>query len=286
MKKIEDYLTERYTKGTAKRYLRDIKIYTTEMPGHKIATYSEIMEYIGRLRKKYDNPETIKTILHGIKKYYAWLVATGQRTDHPCKFLNIKDKTSKAVQLQDLFTSDELELLLERKERYTSLKIRNQVILGLLIYQGITTGELTRIELKDIDTETGEIYIKASSKQNSRTLKLKPKQVLPLYRYINEIRPTLLRNASENLIINKLGNAETGEQISYLISTFKYLFPDRNLNPKTIRQSVITNLLKAGNDLRVVQVFAGHRYPSATEQYKQTNVDKLKKMVEKYHPLK
>ena len=155
----------------------------------------------------------------------------------------------------------------------------------MLIYQGLATGELARIALKDINTETGEIYIKASSKLNSRTLKLKPKQVLPIYRYINEIRPKLVKTQTENLIINKLGNAETGEQISYLVSTFKHLFPDRNLNPQTIRQSVITNLLKAGNDLRVVQVFAGHKYPSATEQYKQEDVEKLKKQVEKYHPL-
>jgi len=286
MKKLEEYVAERHTKGTAKRYLRDIDIYQKEMLGHELATYSEIMEYIGRLRKKYENPETVKTILHGIKKYYAWLVATGQRTDHPCRFLNLKDKKAKSVQLQDLFTTDELELLLERKERYTDLKIRNQVILGMLIYQGITTGELTRIELQDINTETGELYIRSSVKLNSRTLKLKPQQVLPLYRYINEMRPKLLKRQTKNLIINKLGNAETGEQISYLISTFKHLFPDRNLNPKTIRQSVITNLLKTGNDLRVVQVFAGHKYPSATEQYKQTNVDALRKTVEKYHPLK
>lgn len=285
MKKLEIYLQERHTPATAKRYLRDITVYREEMPGHQTATYSDIMEYLGTLRKRYQNPETIKCTLHGIKKYYAWLVATGQRNDHPCRFLNLKDKQNRSIQLQDLFTSEELDLLLDRKERYTDLKIRNQVIIGLLIYQGITTGELTRIELADINLDTAEIYIKSSSKLNSRTLKLKPKQVLPLHKYIHEIRPNLIRTKTEKLIINKLGNAETGEQISYLVSTFKHLFPERNLNPKTIRQSVIANLLKAGNDLRVVQVFAGHKYPSATENYKQANVEQLKKLVQKFHPL-
>lgn len=285
MKELEAYLQERHTKATAKRYLRDIEIYQKAMPGHQFATYSEIMDYIGRLRKRYKNPQTLKTILHGIKKYYSWLVATGMRLDHPCRFLNLKDKKGKKIQLQDLFTVAELELLLNRKERYTGLKVRNQVILSLLIYQGITTGELVRLELKDLNTETGELYIRSSSKLNSRTLKLKPQQILPIYRYIHEIRPKLLRVATQNLIINKLGKAETGDQISYLVSTFKHLFPDRNLNPQTIRQSVLTNLLKAGNDLRVVQVFAGHKYPSATEQYKQSNVEQLKKQIDKYHPL-
>ena len=282
---IEKYLNDRHTKATAKRYLRDIELYQKEMPNHKTATYSDIMNYVGKLRKQYDKPETIKCTLHGIKKYYAWLVATGQRNDHPCRFLNLKDKQNRSIQLQDLFTSEELEGLLDRRERYTKLKTRNQVIIGLLIYQGITTGELTRIELQDINLDTAEIYIKASSKQNSRTLKLKPKQILPLHKYIHEIRPELLRTKTRNLIINKLGKPENGEQISYLVSTFKHLFAERNLNPKKIRQSVIANFLKAGNDLRVVQVFAGHKYPSATENYKQVGVEQLKKLVAKYHPL-
>lgn len=240
---------------------------------------------INRFRIHLERLGYSKTTLHGIKKYYSWLVSIGQRNDHPCRFLNLKDKTSRNIQLQDLFTAEELEVLLERRERYTDLKNRNQVIIGLLIYQGITTGELTRIELQDIDLEVGEIYIKSSSKLNSRTLKLKPNQILPMHQYIHEIRPKLLSVKTEALIINKLGNAETGEQISYLVSTFKHLFPGRNLNPKTIRQSIIANLLKSGNDLSVVQVFAGHKYPSATENYKQVNVEQLKKLVAKYHPL-
>lgn len=283
---LEKYLDDRHTKATANRYLRDINIYCKEVSGHQSAVYSEIMDYIGSLRKRYKNPETIKCTLQGIKKYYGWLVATGQRKDHPCKFLYLKDKRSKDIQLQDLFSTEELEILLDRQERFAKLKLRNQIILGLLIYQGITTGEITRIELKDVNMETGELYIKASSKQNSRTLKLKPKQILPLDRYMTEIRPELVKRSTDRLIINQRGNPETGTQISYLVSTFKHYFAERNLNPKTIRQSVISNLLKAGNDLRVVQVYAGHKYPSSTEQYKQANVEQLKKQVEKYHPLK
>jgi len=284
--KLENYLNKRHTKGTAKRYLRDIQIYRKANPNHKTATYSDIMDYIGKLRQQYKNPQSVRTILYSLKKYYSFLVYVKERKDHPCRFINLKDKQNRNIQLQDLFTTDELEQLLERKERYINLKTKNQVVLSLLIYQGLTTGELTRIELKDLDLEKAEIYIKSSSKLNSRTLKLKSKQILIFHKYITEVRPRIIKKESNILIINKLGNPETGEQISYLVGTFKYLFSDRNLNPKTIRQSVITNLLKAGNDLRIVQVFAGHKYPSATEKYKQTNVEELKKEVQKYHPLK
>jgi integrase/recombinase XerD len=45
--------------------------------------------------------------------------------------------------------------------------------------------------------------------------------------------------------------------------TPKPLFPNRDLNAKTIRQSVITNLLKQKKDLRAVHVFAGHKKPGS-----------------------
>ena len=290
---LKEYLNKRHTKATANRYLRDIEIYQKVNLNHKTATYGDIMDYIGELRQKYKNPQSVKTILHSLKKYYSYLVFIRERTDHPCKFIHLKEKQNRNVQLQDLFTAEELELLLERKERYQELKIKNQVVLSLLIYQGLTTGELTRLETKDIDLEKGEIYIKSSSKLNSRTLKLKSKQILLFHKYMSDLRPKMMKKPTDlalsgvegKLIINKLGNPETGEQISYLVSTFKHLFPERNLNPKTIRQSVITNLLKSGNDLRIVQVFSGHKYASATERYKQTNVEELKKQVQKYHPL-
>jgi integrase/recombinase XerD len=63
-------------------------------------------------------------------------------------------------------------------------------------------------------------------------------------------------------------------------------YSPRKVNCLSIRQSVITNLLKAGKDLRLVQVFAGHKYPSATEKYRQSNIEALKTAVQQYHPMR
>ena len=79
----------------------------------------------------------------------------------------------------------------------------------------------------------------------------------------------------------------SGEDITKHVNrSFKNVYPARKVNAQTIRQSVIANLLKQGNDISVVQAFAGHKYPSSTERYKQTEVETLKAAVNKYHPLK
>lgn len=285
--KLEEYLQARYTQGTVKRYYRDIVTYLDAVGQQQAQTakYSDIMQYIGTLRKQYSNPETIKCTLQGIKKYYFWLIYEGIRKDHPCRNLHLKDKRGSDVQLQDLFTTKELELLMDRKGRYKDVNLKNLVVTSLLIYQAVTRNDLVRLTLKDINLEEGTIYIKADTKTNARTLKLKPKQIMLLYKYLNETRAKWLKEETDQLLITNRGTAETGECLKHLFKPFRKLFPGRVLHAKTIRQSVIANLLKDGNDLRLIQVFAGHKYPSSTERYKQTGIDQLKAGIEKYHPL-
>ncbi|MGB8489822.1 MAG: tyrosine-type recombinase/integrase [Bacteroidales bacterium] len=113
----------------------------------------------------------------------------------------------------------------------------------------------------------------------------KTSQVMFFYNYINKPRPKLLRCDTDRLVLTLRGSAENGEGINYLIETFKPLVPELNLNARTIRQSVITNMLKEGKDLRIVQVFAGHKKISSTEKYRQSGLGELQNAIEKYHPL-
>ena len=281
---VENYLYKKYKSTTAKAYARDIKKYLERHPRAKTARYSDIINYLEYQRRK-QSPGSLSRILQSIKKYYNYLIATDQREDHPCEKLKIKDHYRKDVQLQDLFSEKELERLLEIKSRYKILKKRNQLMLSLLIYQGLTSGELVRLEIKDLDLERGTIYIKSSHRQNARTLKLRSNQILIAHQYINEDRVKLLKVETENLVITKRGSEEKGEGISYLVSRMQIKFPNRNLNPKTIRQSVIRNKLKGGGELRSVQVFAGHKYPSSTERYRQNNIEELRSAIRKHHPL-
>ena len=156
--------------------------------------------------------------------------------------------------------------------------------MSILIYQAVLPGELAAITTEDINLEKGTIYIRATAKTNARALQLKPGQILLFYRYMNEIRPKLLLknpNAAneKTLLISHRGNPETVGSLVSHIQRMKNRFPGRALNMQSIRQSVITNLLSQGNDLRIVQVFAGHKYPSTTEKYKKTNVEALQSAI-------
>jgi len=284
---LEGYLQDKYSPQTVKVYLLDIERYLQYMGPERAekATYQDVMEYVDYLRKSFSNPGTVNRMLYAVKAWYFYLITSGKRADHPCRQLRLKDARAGDIQLQDLFSSAEMEKLLQRKERYPLATQRNRVVISLLIYQGLRQGEIPRIRLEDIDLESGSIYVREMTRSAARTLTLKSNQVMLLYDYIEKVRPALLKTDTDRLVVTLRGTPESGGGISYLVETFKPLFPDRNLNPRTIRQSVITNLLKEGKDLRVVQVFAGHKKISTTEKYRQSGLEELQAAIEKHHPL-
>jgi integrase/recombinase XerD len=116
---------------------------------------------------------------------------------------------------------------------------------------------------------------------------LRSSQVLLFYEYIHRIRGELLHNASvKALLIGLRGEPMKAADITkHVKRSCKGLYPGRQVNAQTIRQSVIANLLKQGRDLSVVQAFAGHKYPSSTGQYRQNEVKTLQAAVNQYHPL-
>jgi len=284
---LQDYLRKQYTADTATLYLQEINRYLTSHPRAATAVYKDILAYIGALRTRYNNASTLNRILCSLKAYYAYLCASGQRPDNPAKSILLKDQRSRDIQLQDLFTMEELETLLHRTERYSHLTSRNKVLMSLLIYQALYPVEMEALTTRNINLEAGTVYIKMTAKTNSRELSLKPSQILLFYDYIREIRPRLLRDSmTDQLLIGHRGQPMPAEDITKHVKRgFADLYPGRTVNAQTIRQSVIVHLLKQGHSLSVVQAFAGHKYPSSTERYRQSEIETLKAAIEKYHPI-
>ncbi|THF51733.1 integrase [Flavobacterium supellecticarium] len=284
--KLEDYLKQRLAEKTAQSYLFTINNFIKTNPKCKRYKFHDIINYMDEVTQKQSNTQYRIRILSAIKKYYEYLVMTGVRKDHPCKKLNIKNRSNLDIQLQDLFSSEELQLLLQRENRYWFLESRNNVLLSLLIYQGLTSEEITKLELKDIDLENGTIYIKTSNTLNGRTLELLNKQILPLSKYIDEVRPKMLRCNTDKLILNKLGKPISVDGIHSVIDPLKNLFPDRKLNPQTIRMSVICNWLNEKKyDLVKVQELAGHKWPGTTEKYIRVDVNAERELINRYFPI-
>ena len=151
---------------------------------------------------------------------------------------------------------------------------RNVVLLGLLIYQGLTSGETAKLETNHINLTEGKIYIPSTRKSNARTLKLQANQILPIKTYIEEFKPNPFLFTSK----------KQSDMICKIISQAKKLNPEI-IDSRQIRTSVIMSWLKT-NNIRQVQYMAGHKSIRSTEQYRQQDLTDLVRQLELFHPLK
>lgn len=289
---FKDYLSRNYTLGTTKRYSRAVRLFLGYMGNKEAveqATYNQIINYLHTLReRKYSNSH-MTAELAGLKALYTYLVIKGTRIDNPTMSIFLNDRRRNDIQYQNLFSREDLEQLLEQGSRYKLLTNRNKLAMSFYTYQALNTGEIVKLTLDDADIDKGTVFIKAGSKTNSRILPLENKQILYLDRYLHFERPKLIekqelksRYQGAKLLIGKLGNPVTGDQVQYLTESKRSIFPMRTLNPKTIRASVLVNLFKQGWDVKDVQLFAGHKYPSTTERYKPEDLSDLKEAVERW----
>lgn len=286
---LKDYLVKRFAARTAHCYGLMIDHYRDHVSDPQQARYKDVLDYLENRRSEGRQSHTLRSYLAAIKAYYDYLSKTGRRKDHPCKHLRLKDRVDHRINVQDLFSSTELELLFEQPPRKITRQppttLRDKVILSLLIYQALTTKSIVNLEVKDLNLDGATVYIKADTTLNARTLELHPRQIMLMNRYLNEERHILNKPDSDKLILTRRYQPERGCGVHDVVKAYRKLYSTKTLTPLAIRQSVIANLLKAGKDIRAVQVFAGHKSPMTTERYQQTGIEELTAAVMKFHPL-
>lgn len=280
------FLDGKLAKSTLDTYTRVIDHFLITNPRAPYMSHAELEEHNASLLERY-KPKTAKLKFSAIKLYYDYLVESGKRNDHPCK--SISNRTRRGnIQVQDLFSKEELEELLNREARYELIGSRDKAIISILIYQGLTAGEIVKLKQSDIDLDAGVISVKGSSKLNGRRLEIIGKQALILDKYINNTRPKLLRirgiDYTDSLFVGKTGEPIQIDTFKTLFRPLKYLYPDRNLNATTVRQSVIANWTNSDKlKLLEVQELAGFKYPSTVEGYRKIKAEEERKKINQYH---
>jgi len=276
---------------------------TTEVEN---CTEKEIMLYLSHLQKKGVENTTKKIRLYALKHFFNFQIQTNKREDNPAK--RIKIASGQKQKLYPILSPQELQSIYQNyqvpkqedknkhKNWFTAYKLskeRNKVILGLLINQGITTAEVSRIQIDDIDLRQGKIDIRGARMGKDRTLELKSSQIMDVMEYLYKTRNELLKYQTQNtklLFLSTPPSGQTQVKDPSTLNIYKRLTEElKEQNPKFInflqvRASVITQWLKHYN-LRQVQYRAGHKHIISTEAYLINDIDDLQKEIESFHPI-
>lgn len=291
-----DYLQQQdYSKTTVKGYTTSTELFLNwcDLKEYDVLTmdYKSCLEYVQKFQKgkgKRILQNTIKNYMGAIKLFFNFLVDEDFRMSNPIENLNIRG-VRKTIH-HNLFEFEELEdfyysYQTEQREfpNCPSVAIRNKVIIGFMVYQGMNSTALKSLKIEHILLNKGKVYIPSTRKTNSRTLEFKSNQILPLVQYLKKHRAILKEKISIHTdALFPIKNDRFF--ISHTICKELRKFNHKLTNIKQIRASVITHWLNHYN-IRETQYMAGHRYISSTERYVQENLESLQEVIESLHPI-
>ena len=281
-----EYLQQKkYSGNTVKTYNFYILRFLTWLESENLSpesfTYTDLLEYMRDCQEKGITKRTVHNILCIIRHYSNYLTCEKRRTDNPAAGVFIKGLVRKLP--TGLLNFEELEELYKQYSIQLNVEKSKKILFGLMVYQGLSVGELMRITAQDIKLKEGKIKIRGTKRINERILSLNANQMISIQQYIleNKFKEGALFT---ELTKTKNSKRNINNRIKYMFHQLRQLNP-KVVNAKQIRSSVITHWL-GQNNLRQVQYMAGHKYVSSTERYQVNNLDDLKNELQQHHPMK
>ena len=289
MERFESYLRDQGLRpATARRYRQRLRSFTAFLGQEGLTAaevdYRDVLLYLAERREQVE-PSTLRHDLVAVRYFMASLVAQGHRPSNPAAQVKLQGETSRLP--HDLLTEEQLDQIYEQAPTGTPSQQRNRVIVGLLVYQGLTTGEIERLHLQDVELDKGRLHVHPSAKSAGRVLPLDGGQVLAFYRYVQETRPALLAERGQAVEARLFVSTRGGRALKNTLTELVQGLRRRHGFVKSARQlraSRIVLWLRHEN-LRQVQYWAGHHSVQSTQRYREADVEALLDALRQVHRL-
>jgi integrase/recombinase XerC len=191
--------------------------------------------------------------------------------------------------LPGVLQSQQLTRLLARLEEAAAggepRPLRDRAIVELLYATGVRVGELTGLDIDDLDPDRRTMRVIGKGNKE-RTVPYGVPAALALDDWLRRGRPKLAKeNSGPALFLGTRGGRMDQRQVRALVNAlFEALGDTSASGPHALRHSAATHLLDGGADLRAVQEILGHSSLATTQIYTHVSVDRLRKSYQQAHP--
>ena len=173
--------------------------------------------------------------------------------------------------------ADQIRQLLDSIDRSNAVGRRDYAILLLLARLGLRSGEVTTLELDDIDWNAGQISVRGKSGQRNE---------LPLPKEVGKAIAAYLRNGRPRSLCRRvflrakapirgfLGSSGVGSIVRHRIQRAGVEAPTRGAHQ--FRHGLATEMLRQGASLAEIGELLGHGSPETTKIYTAVDLEALR----------
>jgi integrase/recombinase XerD len=238
-----------YSPNTIKNYLSVLNIFLHhfEIKLHpKNINEIEIKDYLRSL----SSVSQLKQNIGCLKLFYKFVIR------QPLKFKWI-EYPRKEHKLPDILSPEEVGQIIS-----VCTNIKHKTIILLLFETGLRVNELINLRIRDIDSSQMIIRIKNAKGNKDRIVPLSKTLLSQLRTYYQQYKP------KEYLFNGQFDVKYTASSIRQFLKKYaKMAGITKNVRPHIIRHSSFSEMLNIGNDLRSIQVIAGHSNIKTTSMY-------------------
>lgn len=219
-----------------------------------------------------------------VRAFFAWAHRTGVVEHNPAVRLA---SARAATTLPHVLDVDQASALLDAaRARAASNEpgdVRDWAIAELLYATGIRVGELTGIDIDDLDLNERTVRVLGKG-DKERVVPFGVPAQRALTRWIGCTRSVARTDASRALFVGQRGSRVDQRQVRAVIHRLAQSAGVPDIAPHALRHSAATHLLEGGSDLRSVQEVLGHASLATTQRYTHVTADRLRHAYHLAHP--
>jgi integrase/recombinase XerC len=275
---------------TCRAYRKDLELFAAFLTEKGLPADAATIDhltirlYLGHLyQRKGIKRTSVVRKLATLRTFFRYLKREGMIAKNPAKMV----ATPKGGgTLPHALTVDEAFRLLDVPDVTNPLGLRDRAILEFLYSSGLRVGELTSLNLEDLDLVRGMVRVMGKGGKE-RMVPIGSKAVEALRSYLARRGELLAKGKSttQYLFLNYRGENLTARSVARMIKTYRLQGEIvKEASPHTFRHSFATHLLDAGADLRGIQELLGHASLSTTQKYTHVSSAKLMEVYDRTHP--
>jgi integrase/recombinase XerC len=278
------------SKETVRAYMADLEDFRSHLEAvaasGALANVEDIDRFHARgfLASRFGKIKKVSTgrKLAAIRTFFRFLLREGMVKANPAGGLRAP-KAEKAI--PKALSVDEVDRFFSRT---ADQRKRDFAIFELLYSSGLRVGELTSLDVHDVDLTSGWVrVIGKGNKERYVPVGSKAVQALKDYLSVRDMivasNPVLSNTRA--LFLNARGSRLSSRSVRRILKSFLTAANmGRDVSPHAFRHSFATHLLQSGADLRSIQELLGHSSLSTTQRYTKVDLGRLMEVYDKAHP--